>query len=931
MKTAEIRQRWLDFFEKRGHKIVPSASLISPDPTTLFTIAGMVPFIPYMTGAQTAPWKRATSVQKCVRTADIDEVGKTTRHGTFFQMNGNFSFGDYFREQAIEWAWEFVTGSLESGCLGMDKDKIWATVWEEDDEAYNKWLEVGLSEKHLQRRTKEENFWSTGGPGPAGPCSEIFFDRGPEYGEEGGPIHDDEVGSERYLEIWNLVFQLWQIDTVKSKYEFNIVGELKKKNIDTGMGLERVAFLLQNKDNLYEIDEVYPVIEKVQELTGLKYGDIHENDVHMRILADHIRSSLMIINDGIKPSNEGRGYVLRRLMRRSIRSMRLLGYEAPAMEALFTVSKEAMEASYPELHENFGKILEIVLAEEKTFSRTLKAGETFLEKTIDKVKSEHKIGGLITGADAFKLHDTHGFPIELTMEVAKEAGVKVDEKAFKELMTQQRQRAREDALKKRGAAVDVSVYSDLAKDIAKKLHAEDKIVVGDNAGLSQFDGYDVLTDDVRIVGIVTKEGPVQAVDSKDAKDSEALDVELILDKTPFYAQSGGQLADEGFIQTSSGAEIEIVDVQKPIPQLSVHKGRLLSGKLVLDDTGVARVDTLRRGEIAKAHTSTHIIHKALQEVAGAGATQAGSEDAPGRTRFDFHLDHGLSEQDLDQISKRINEKVRENSPVYTQYMGIDKAREEGAMALFGEKYGDRVRVVSLGTDDTDQAGLEDSDNSWSIELCGGTHVGSVGEIGSIQLVSEGSVGSGVRRIEALVGSSATGFHAKEHALVSSISQILGTKNPDEITDRIQSVMARLKESEKQLEKFQEQQLLSQVETVIKNAQDVNGILYVKLNSNQAVGEVSSDGLRSSVLDAKNRLGEEKPAVIAFAGSSKAKPIVIVATNQSARDKGIKAGDLVRVASKILGGGGGGKPDLAQGGGQDLSQIDNALIAISKEL
>jgi alanyl-tRNA synthetase len=940
MKTSEIRKRWLDFFEKKGHVVVPSSSLISPDPTTLFTIAGMVPFIPYMTGQQTAPWPRATSVQKCVRTADIEEVGKTTRHGTFFQMNGNFSFGDYFKKEVIGFAWEFVTGSVKDGNLGLDKDLIWVTVWENDDEAYDRWVEVGLPEAHLQRRDKEENFWSTGGPGPAGPCSEIFFDRGPSYGEEGGPIHDDEVGTERYLEIWNLVFMQWQIDSVKSKYEFNVVGDLKQKNIDTGMGLERVAFLLQDKNNIYEIDEVYPVIATVEKLTGKKYAGTSvetkdadpatiKDDILMRVLADHIRSSLMIIGDGVVPGNSGRDYILRRLMRRCVRSIKQLGYNEPAFEALFTASFNAMKESYPELIPQKDRILQIVKTEEATFAKTLTTGQVLLDKKIEEVKK----GGTLDADTSFKLHDTYGFPIELTMEIAAEQGVKIDEKGFKEAMQEQRDRARADALAKRGAAVDVSEYSKLAKEIMTKHKIDEKVVQGNNAGLSQFLGYDVLAEEVRVIGLVTENGPVVSAKASDTKDSDASGtyIEVILDKTPFYAQSGGQLADQGVIRTGEGGYIEIDDVQKPVPQLSVHKGRLISGSVTIDDKAWAEVDAQRRANIAKAHTSTHIIHKSLHEFIGSDATQAGSENSPGRVRFDFKANEGIPADVLSDIEARANEKVHENTKVGAQFMGINEARDAGAMALFGEKYGDRVRVVSLGVGDSDKPGSEDAADAWSIELCGGTHVARTGDIGHISLLSEGSIGSGIRRVEALVGSSATGFVAKEHALVSQISSMLGTKDPDEISDRISGLMSKLKEAEKAQADQAAAALMDKIPDALENAalsQDADlakaGVEVVKLSAG-VVG--SADALREAALEAKNRAGEGTPVVFVFAGVVNEKPSVVVVTNGAAREAGASAGDFVRNISKELGGGGGGKPELAQGGGQDASKLDEVLKAL----
>lgn len=877
----------------------------------------MVPFIPFMTAQQKAPYLRATSVQKCVRTADIDEVGKTTRHGTFFQMNGNFSFGDYFKKEAIEYAWEFVTGKKELGCLGFEIDKIWVTVWEGDDEAYQYWLNVGLPQEHLQKRDKKENFWSTGGSGPAGPCSEIFYDRGELYGDGGGPIHDDLVGTERYLEIWNLVFMQWQIDTVKSKYEFNVVGDLKQKNIDTGMGLERVAFLMQNKENIYEIDEVFPVIQEVERLTGKKYLDNQKDDVYMRILADHIRSSLMLISDGVTPNNEGRGYVLRRLMRRCVRSIKLLGYNGEAFDKLFFVSKEAMKESYPELESNWDKIINIAINEERIFAKTLENGNKYLDDVIKDVRSS---SDKISGSNAFKLHDTHGFPLELTLEIAQEAGVGVDVDEFKKLMQEQKDRARTDAINKRGSAVDLSVYSAFAKEVAQKLNKVDFNVVGNNAGLSEFLGYNTLSETVRIIGIITNDGPAKSVKAnQNGKDSDYVDVELILDRTPFYAESGGQKSDEGYIYTESGAEIRIDDVQKPIPELSVHKAKLISGEIILDDKASAHVDIRRRDEIAKAHTSTHIIHKALHEIIGDGATQSGSENSPSKVRFDFKSLEALSQSQLVEIEELANDRVRENSDVFAQYMDIKKAQKIGAMALFGEKYGDHVRVVSLGS------GIS-KDDSWSTELCGGTHVAKTGSIGTIKIVDESSIGSGLRRIEALVGGVASSFNAKEHLLVNSISTLLGTKDYAEIEGRLISIMKKLKDQEKELAKILKDKILTKTQKLVDNVQKCHEINLICDN----IGEIPSvDVLRTLVLDIKSRVGESDPYVIAVIGINNDRPAIVVATNQNARDLKISAGELVKLACAELGGGGGGKPDLAQGGGNDISKINQALEALKR--
>ncbi|MDR2082618.1 MAG: alanine--tRNA ligase [Candidatus Ancillula trichonymphae] len=928
MKTAEIKKRWLDFFVKRGHIACASSSLISPDPTTLFTIAGMVPFIPYMTGAQTPEHSRITTVQKCVRTADIDSVGRTTRHGTFFQMNGNFSFGDYFKNEAIEFAWDLVTGSVESGAYGMDKDKIGVTVWENDDEAYNRWLEVGLPKEHLQKLGKEENFWSTGGPGPAGPCSEIFLDRGDDYGADTGPANNED----RYLEIWNLVFMQWQIDSVKSKYDFNIIGDLKRKNIDTGMGLERVAYLLQGKNNIYEIDEVYPVIQKVEELTGLEYGSKHSDDVQMRIIADHIRSGLMIIADGVTPLNEGRGYVLRRLLRRAVRSLKLLGAPDKQFEALFRTSQVAMAPSYPELETELDRILEVVLKEEEVFSRTLKSGSAYLSSIITPKTT------VISGQDAFKLHDTHGFPIELTLEIAADSGVKVDENAFRKLMHEQKNRAREDALKKRGAAVDKSVYSKLAQELASSWKVNPQEVVGNNAGISKFLGYETLENDARVVGIITEDGPQQFV--KHVTGSEPLEVEVILDKTPFYAQSGGQVSDLGTIVMSGGGILEVDDVQKVVPELSVHKARLISGTLALDETGLAKVEVKWRDAVRSAHTATHIVHKALQEMVGKSATQSGSENRPGRLRLDFKTTGSLGHEIVQQIEERANQKVRENTAVDAEYMNIKQAQKIGAMALFGEKYGDRVRVVSLGRTDGDEnenSKNGDQNDAWSIELCGGTHVDRTGDIGLVSVLGVHSIGTGIHRIQALVADAAYDEQVREHALISNISALLGATSIDDVPEKIQSLMNQVKTFEKKIENQALSALCAQIPALLEQAQTVSGrkgevVLIAKLLK----GVPSADILRSVAQDVKAQLknGQVNSSVVLLVGvnsSADSNMSVVVAVDDYAQELGLNAGQLVRSVSQVLGGGGGGKPDFATGGGKDAGKVSDAIEVVRKQV
>lgn len=890
MRTSEIAKRYLDYFAKQDHLVVPSASLISPNPTTLFTIAGMVPFIPYLMGEQTPPKHRMASNQKCVRTLDIDEVGKTTRHGTFFQMLGNFSFGDYFKEEAIHWAYELLTTPQSEGGYGFDPEKLWMTTFTDDEEARSMWKNEGVDPEHIQIMGMEDNFWTTGGPGPGGPCSEIYVDRGPEYGVEGGPIADEN----RYIEIWDLVFENYEVDNVKSKTDLHIVGELENKNIDTGAGLERLAYLLQGKQNIYETDEVFPVIEAAQRLSGRTYGDDKAMDVKFRVVADHVRSALMIMSDGVRPSNNGRGYVLRRLLRRTIQAMRVLGVNDAVLPTLFPVSKEAMVASYPELNDTFHDVSEAAYGEEDAFRRTLDNGIAILDVAVNKAK-ESGAEATVSGDDAFTLHDTYGFPIELTLEMAADQGVKVDEAKFRELMAEQKSRARADALKKRHN-VDLSVYDDFKKTLLKPI---------------DFLGYTDMSGRGTVLGLMVEgKGSVPAV-------TGPANVEVILDRTPFYAEAGGQLADQGEILSDDGAVLEVDDVQKPIKDLIVHQCRLTEGTLVVGAQVNANIDPERRGAIARSHTATHMVHKALREELGPQATQRGSEDAPNRLRFDFQWSSAPSKDVMNSVEARVNDRLRDNLEVTTREMKFDDAIALGAMHLFGEKYGDIVRVVSIGED------------GWSRELCGGTHVDHVGKIGAINIMSEASIGSGVRRVDAVVGQGAYEFHAREHALVSQLSDTLNAR-PDELAERINTLLNKLKESDRRLAAMYEGQLAAAVPELVKAAETSDKPVKAAVKN---VGHFGSfDALRKTVLDVRGRLGDETPVVVALAGvNADDKPMVAVATNEAARSAGIKAGDLVRTASKVLGGGGGGKPDFAQGGGQDASKIDEALSTLVAEV
>lgn len=879
METAEIRQRWLRYFEGQGHAVVPSASLVSKDPTLLFTIAGMVPFIPYLTGQQTPPWKRATSVQKCVRTLDIEEVGKTTRHGTFFQMNGNFSFGDYFKEQAIAQAWELITTSQDAGGYGFDPKKIWVTVLDGDDEAVEYWRKIaGISMERIQRRGRADNYWHTGVPGPGGPCSEIYVDRGAEYGADGGPEADEN----RYLEIWNLVFMQDELSQVRSKVDFDIAGELPSKNIDTGMGLERVALLLQGVDNLYEIDEIYPVIAAAEDMCSREYGADEQDDIRFRVVADHIRSALMIMSDGVTPANEGRGYVLRRLLRRAIRSMRLLGVEQQVLPTLLQVSRDVMAKSYPELLKDWSRISQVAIAEEESFRRTLVSGTVLLDTAVAKAKSHGQ--SQLGGSEAFALHDTFGFPIDLTLEMAAEQGLAVDEAGFRRLMTEQRDRAKADSKAKKSGRGDTSLYRAIADELGTNV---------------QFTGYDEVSSEARVAGLLVAGQAVPQAET-------GQDVEVVLDRTPFYAEGGGQLADGGTIRLAGGAVVEVYDVQSPITGVIVHKAKVVDGAVGVGETAYSEVDIARRRSISRAHTATHMVHKAIREALGDTATQAGSENAPGRFRFDFNANSALPASAMADVEARVNALLMDDLPVRAEVMTQAQAHEAGAMALFGEKYGDEVRVVSVG--------------DWASELCGGTHAQRSGQLGLVKLLGEASIGSGVRRVEALVGTDAYEFLAREHAVVGQLTEVLKVR-PEQLPERIDGILTRLKDAEREINAARQQQVMAAAAGLAKSARDVYGVTLVAHDAGEGVG---GDDIRSLVTDVRSRLGDERPSVVAISGTAKGRPVVVIATNALAREWGIKAGALVKIAASTLGGGGGGKDDLAQGGGSDVSKVAQAL-------
>ena len=898
MRTSEIRTRWLDYFASKGHHVAPSVSLISPEPSILFTVAGMVPFIPYILGTESAPWPRATSVQKCIRTNDIDNVGKTTRHGTFFQMNGNFSFGDYFKEGAIDYAWELLTTPQTRGGYGLDGDRLWMTIWEKDEVSFNHWTKaIGVDPERVQRLPFEEISWSTGQPGPAGACCEIHYDRGPAYGPDGGPIVD--VAGDRFLEIWNLVFDEF-VRGEGEGHDFELVGTLDKTAIDTGAGLERLAFIMQDKPNMYEIDEVFPVIEAAQEMSGKTYGlgaagpnagGAYDDDVRMRVVADHVRSALMLISDGVRPGNDGRGYVLRRLIRRAVRSMRLLGVEDAALPTLLTASKNVMSLSYPELDSNWETIQDVAYAEEDAFRRTLSAGTTILDAAVASAK-EATGAPVISGASAFSLHDTYGFPIDLTLEMAAEQGVAVDEEGFRSLMAEQKERARADARSKKTGHTDVRVFHEIEKQMG---------------GGSTFLGYTEEAADATVQALLVDGASAPAA-------SAPAEVEVILDRTPFYAEMGGQLADHGTIRLAGGGVVEVHDVQAPIRGLSVHRGTLTEGTMSVGEKAYAQIDGARRLAIARAHTATHMVYAGLRSVVSKDATQAGSENSPSRLRFDFRHSSAVEASQLGDIEALVNEKLAEDLTVTTEEMSLDEAKAQGAIALFGEKYGSRVRVVTIG-------------DGFDRELCGGTHVPTTGHIGRITLLGEGSIGSGVRRIDALVGDGAYEFQAKEHALVAQLSHLVGGR-AEELAERIENLLAKLRDSEKELEKVRTEQALSRGSELAASARAVGAVNLV----GAVVGAMpSADALRTLALDVRDRLGNERGAVVALGGIVAGKPSLVVATNEAAREHSIKAGALVRAVGKHMGGGGGGRDDVAQGGGTKPEGLEAAIDAIRREI
>ncbi|QPK78220.1 alanine--tRNA ligase [Corynebacterium lizhenjunii] len=891
MKTHEIRERFTQHFVSRGHEAVPSASLILDDPNLLFVNAGMVPFKPYFLGQQNPPFPNgtATSIQKCVRTLDIEEVGITTRHNTFFQMAGNFSFGQYFKEGAITHAWELLTNSVADGGLGLDPQRLWVTVYLDDDEAADIWHEkIGVPRERIQRLGMEDNYWSMGVPGPCGPCSEIYYDRGPEYGADGGPIADDN----RYMEIWNLVFMQNERGEGTGKGNFEILGPLPKKNIDTGMGVERVACLLQGVDNVYETDLLRPVIDTAQELTGARYGEgaPDEDNIRFRVIADHSRTGMMLILDGVTPSNEGRGYILRRLLRRIIRSAKLLGATGATMERFMNTIMDTMTPSYPEIAQNRERILRVALNEEKAFLKTLESGTRLFDEAVEEIKahSRAKTAKVLSGEKAFELHDTYGFPIDLTLEMASEAGLEVDMEGFDAAMGEQRRRAKADNQAKKHGHADLSLYREWVDE-----HP------------TVFTGYEELRSDARVIGLVRDGQKVSEV-------AEGEEVEVILDQSPLYAESGGQVADRGRL-VAGETLLEVNDVQKIGKKLWVHKATVTAGGVDLGHTVSAEVDQQWRHGAVQAHSATHLIHAALRQVLGPTAVQAGSLNRPGYLRFDFNYTEQLTPQQLQEIAAITNQAVDANFAVNTIETSLDEAKAMGAMALFGENYGSQVRVVEMG-------------GPFSIELCGGTHVGSTAQIGPVSVLGESSVGSGARRIEAYSGLEAFRYFSKETALIEGVSRELKVQTED-LPGRIAAMAEKLRAAEKEIETLRKAQLMAKSAEFLGGATQVNGfrVLTVRLPKGTSGGD-----LRTLATDLRNRAKDEATVIILAAQAGDKLPFIVAATDLAIA-RGVKSGDIVKRYGEVVDGKGGGKPDMAQGSGSRPEAAEQGFEALKTYL
>ena len=870
----ELREKYLHFFETKGHLRLGSFPLVpKDDPSLLLINSGMAPMKKWFLGQEEPPCHRVTTCQKCIRTPDIERVGITARHGTFFEMLGNFSFQDYFKEEVIPWAWEFLTKDLE-----IPAEKLYISVYTDDDEAYDIWTKkVGIPEDHMVRFGKEDNFWEHGS-GPCGPCSEIYYDRGPEHGC-GKPTCKVGCDCDRYMEIWNLVFSQFDSDG-NGHYE-----RLPKPNIDTGMGLERLACVMQDVGNLFEVDTVAAVLHHVEHISGKKYGADEKDDISIRVITDHIRSTVFMVSDGILPSNEGRGYVLRRLLRRAARHGRMLGIDRPFLTELVDTVIESSEAGYPELREHETYIKKVVGTEEERFSRTIDAGLNILNGMIDTLKKEGQT--VLSGADAFKLNDTFGFPLDLTKEIVAEAGMTVDEDAFHVEMTKQRERARAERLSK-----DISGWT---ADLFGEMTAEPTV----------FDGYDMLHEEATVVALSDGEEIVDAIttDSNDAREG----VLVVLDHTPFYAEMGGQVADTGTL-TCDNAELKVEAVKKTPKGYFVHTCTLLEGTLHVGDRLTADVDAARRMAICRNHTATHLLQKALREVLGEHVHQAGSYQDDHITRFDFTHFSAVTPEELARVEQLVNEKIYESIPVSINNLPIEEAKKMGAMALFGEKYGDVVRVVDAG--------------NWSVEFCGGTHVRNTAQIGCFKILSESSVAAGIRRIEATTAFGVLGLLNERTDELTRTAAALKANNLKDVPARAEAMAAELKDVHKQLEAAEARLAAGRIDGMIDAAAVVDGVRVVTLYLN----DTTPDTLRSMM----DQLRDKAPdAVGALIGTAGAKTTLAVGVGKQAQAKGLKAGVLVKQIAAVAGGNGGGKPDFAMAGIKDTAKVDAALQAVAQ--
>ena len=870
----ELREKYLSFFESKGHLRLDSFPLVPKnDPSLLLINSGMAPMKKWFLAQEEPPRHRVTTCQKCIRTPDIERVGITARHGTFFEMLGNFSFQDYFKEEVIPWAWEFLTSDE---WMAIPKDRLHISVYEEDDEAYDIWTKkVGIAPDHMVRLGKEDNFWEHGS-GPCGPCSEIYFDRGPEYGC-GKPTCGVGCDCDRYMEIWNLVFSQFDADG-KGHYE-----RLARPNIDTGMGLERLACVMQGVGNLFEVDTVQSVLHHVEHIANKTYGEDPKTDISIRVITDHIRSCTFMVSDGILPSNEGRGYVLRRLLRRAARHGRMLGITHPFLVELVETVIQSSESAYPELREHDAYIKKVIGTEEANFARTIDAGMNILNNMIDGLEKAHE--HLLKGLDVFKLNDTFGFPLDLTKEIAAEQGIEIDEEGFHAEMTKQKERARAERLKK-----NISGWSE---DLFGALDAEPTV----------FTGYETLNDTGVVVALSDEETLTDAI----ATDEEAKDgVLVVLDKTPFYAEMGGQAADHGMLN-SADCSLRVLDVKKTPKGYYVHTCVLESGIVKVGDHLNAQVDKEYRMAIARNHTATHLLQAALREVLGDHVHQAGSYQDAEITHFDFTHFSAVTPEELARVQKIVNDKIYESMNVTVREMPIEEAKKLGAMALFGEKYGKVVRVVDI--------------EGWSTEFCGGTHVKNTAQIGGFKIVSEASVAAGIRRIEAVTGRNLLIRANLQEAMLHTVANTLKANNVTALPVRAEAVMAENKALAKELEEIKAQVAASKVTSLFDNAEEIGG---VKIASAYFTG-TTGDTLRGMCDTIRDKA--VKPAVAVLVGKAEDKITMAVTVSKQAQEKGLKAGALVKEIAAIAGGKGGGKPDFAMAGLKDETKIDEALAAV----